>query len=37
MVIVVVQPQSQLATGISQAEEHFHVQALIAQSSVEPS
>ena len=33
--VVVVQPESQLAPGVGQAEEHLHVQALVAQSSVE--
>jgi hypothetical protein len=35
VVIVVVEPDSQLAPGIGQAEEHLHVQALVAQPSVE--
>jgi len=35
VVVVVVEPECQLPAGIGQAEEYLHVQALIAQSSVE--
>jgi len=34
-VVVVVQPESQLALSVGHAEQHFHVQALVAQSPVE--
>jgi hypothetical protein len=35
MVVVIVQPESKLAPGAAKGEEHLHVQALAAQSSVE--
>lgn len=35
MMVVIMQPDRQLAASISEAKEHLHVQALIAQSSVE--
>jgi len=35
MVVVIVKPKCQLATGIGQGEEDLHVQALVAQPAVE--
>ena len=35
VVVVVVQPDSQLAAGIGETEEHLHVQALVTQLPVE--